>query len=291
MFGGKLKSFDAAKVAGMKGVKKVVQVGDDRASRSSPTPGGRPRPRSMRCRSSGTKAPNAKVSSASIAEWLKAGLDAADAFVGNQNGDAKAAHRRRGQEGRGGLLLSVPEPRRHGADERDRALHGGQVRGLGPTQNGEAALRRRRRSVRPAGRQMRRVQDAISAAASAGAAAHDYVQPGGADRQADAGHAGQAALVARRGHDARPLPSDHAVQADRRLRCQQQPDRAAHAHFRPVDPRRRHPQRAGRTARIRRRSRASTPAGRKAVRLHHPEPADRPRDAQPARPAAASGAA
>ena len=28
VFGGKVKSFDAAKVAGMKGVKKVVQVGD-----------------------------------------------------------------------------------------------------------------------------------------------------------------------------------------------------------------------------------------------------------------------
>jgi isoquinoline 1-oxidoreductase beta subunit len=35
--------------------------------------------------------PNAKVSSASIAEMLKAGLDAPQAFVGNQNGDAKAA--------------------------------------------------------------------------------------------------------------------------------------------------------------------------------------------------------
>src|SRR6185295_20254316 len=34
---------------------------------------------------------NAKVSSASIAEILKAGLDADQAFVGNQNGDAKAA--------------------------------------------------------------------------------------------------------------------------------------------------------------------------------------------------------
>ena len=28
VFGGKVKSFDAAKVSGMKGVKKVVQVGD-----------------------------------------------------------------------------------------------------------------------------------------------------------------------------------------------------------------------------------------------------------------------
>jgi isoquinoline 1-oxidoreductase beta subunit len=35
--------------------------------------------------------PNAKVSSASIADILKAGLDAEQAFVGNQNGDAKAA--------------------------------------------------------------------------------------------------------------------------------------------------------------------------------------------------------
>ena len=35
--------------------------------------------------------PNAKVSSASIAEMLKAGLNAEQAFVGNQNGDVKAA--------------------------------------------------------------------------------------------------------------------------------------------------------------------------------------------------------
>jgi isoquinoline 1-oxidoreductase subunit beta len=34
---------------------------------------------------------NANISSASIAEWLKAGLDAEQAFVGNQNGDVKAA--------------------------------------------------------------------------------------------------------------------------------------------------------------------------------------------------------
>src|SRR5262249_50052299 len=34
---------------------------------------------------------NAKVSSASIAEWLKAGLEADEAFVGNANGDVKAA--------------------------------------------------------------------------------------------------------------------------------------------------------------------------------------------------------
>jgi isoquinoline 1-oxidoreductase beta subunit len=34
---------------------------------------------------------NAKVSSASIAEWLKAGFEADEAFVGNANGDVKVA--------------------------------------------------------------------------------------------------------------------------------------------------------------------------------------------------------
>ena len=69
VFGGKVKSFDAAKVAGMKGVKKVVQVGDtarrgrrrhlvagqDRARRAADRLGRRRRtprsraPRSPRC--------------------------------------------------------------------------------------------------------------------------------------------------------------------------------------------------------------------------------------------------
>ena len=33
---------------------------------------------------------NAKVSNESIAKWLKEGLDAEQAFVGNKNGDVKA---------------------------------------------------------------------------------------------------------------------------------------------------------------------------------------------------------
>jgi isoquinoline 1-oxidoreductase beta subunit len=74
----------------MSGVKKVVQVGDSAVAGRRRIRGGTPRPRSMRCRSSGTKGPNAKVSSETIAEQLKAGLDAPQAFVGNQNGDAKA---------------------------------------------------------------------------------------------------------------------------------------------------------------------------------------------------------
>src|SRR5437773_3590108 len=90
VFGGKLKSFDAAKVEGMKGVKKVVQVGDNAVAVVAET--------WWQAKSALDKLPitwdegeNAKVSSDTIAEMLKAGLDADQAFVGNKNGDAKQA--------------------------------------------------------------------------------------------------------------------------------------------------------------------------------------------------------
>jgi isoquinoline 1-oxidoreductase beta subunit len=90
VFGGKVKSFDAAKISGMKGVRKVVQVGDSAVAVVADT--------WWQAKTAldalpvvFDEGPNAKVSSASIAEILKAGLDAEQAFVGNQNGDAKAA--------------------------------------------------------------------------------------------------------------------------------------------------------------------------------------------------------
>jgi isoquinoline 1-oxidoreductase beta subunit len=90
VFGGKLKSFDAAKVEGMKGVKKVVQVGDNAVAVVADS--------WWIAKSALDVLPivwdegeNAKVSSATIAEQLKAGLDAEQAFVGNQNGNAKEA--------------------------------------------------------------------------------------------------------------------------------------------------------------------------------------------------------
>jgi isoquinoline 1-oxidoreductase beta subunit len=89
VFGGKIKSFDAAKVEGMKGVKKVVQVGDSAVAVIADT--------WWQAKVALDALPivwdegeNAKVSSASIAEMLKAGLDAEQAFVGNQAGDMKA---------------------------------------------------------------------------------------------------------------------------------------------------------------------------------------------------------
>lgn len=90
VFGGKVKNFDAEKVMGMKGVKKVVRVGESGVAVIADT--------WWQAKTALDALPvawdegeNAKVSSASIAEWLKAGLDAEQAFVGNQNGDAKAA--------------------------------------------------------------------------------------------------------------------------------------------------------------------------------------------------------
>ncbi len=90
VFGGKVKSIDAAKVEKMPGVKKVVQVGETGVAVVADT--------WWQAKTAldalpivWDDGPNAKVSSASIAEWLKAGLDAEQAFVGNQNGDAKAA--------------------------------------------------------------------------------------------------------------------------------------------------------------------------------------------------------
>src|ERR1700716_1410886 len=91
VFGGKLKSFDEAKVMDLKGVKKVVRVGDSAVAVVADT--------WWHAKTALEALPivwdegdNAKVSSASIAKWLEEGLDPTQpAFVGNQNGDAKAA--------------------------------------------------------------------------------------------------------------------------------------------------------------------------------------------------------
>jgi isoquinoline 1-oxidoreductase subunit beta len=90
VFGGKLKSFDAAKVTGMPGVKKVVTSGDAAVAVVADT-WWQAKTALDALPIQWDDGPNAKVSSASIAEQLKAGLDAETKFVGNQQGDAKAA--------------------------------------------------------------------------------------------------------------------------------------------------------------------------------------------------------
>jgi isoquinoline 1-oxidoreductase beta subunit len=88
--GGKVKSFDATKVQGMRGVKSVVAVGESgvavvadgfwnakTAVAALPVVW--------------EEGPNANVSSAMIADMLQQGLDADQAFVGQKVGDANAA--------------------------------------------------------------------------------------------------------------------------------------------------------------------------------------------------------
>lgn len=90
VFGGKVKSFDASKAMAMKGVQKVVQVGDTAVATIADT---------FWIAKTAMDAvaivwdegPNAKVSSETIKTALIEGLTAEQAFVGNQAGDMKAA--------------------------------------------------------------------------------------------------------------------------------------------------------------------------------------------------------
>jgi isoquinoline 1-oxidoreductase beta subunit len=90
VFGGKVKSFEADKVKGMPGVRHVLQVGDSAVTVVADT-WWQAKTALDQLPIVWDEGPNAQVSSATIAEMLKAGLDAEQAFVRNQNGDAKAA--------------------------------------------------------------------------------------------------------------------------------------------------------------------------------------------------------
>lgn len=90
VFGGKLKSFDAAAIEGRPGVKKVVKVGDTAVAVVADT--------WWRAKTAldalpivWDEGPNASQNSADTAATLKAALDAPEAAVGSSVGDARAA--------------------------------------------------------------------------------------------------------------------------------------------------------------------------------------------------------
>jgi isoquinoline 1-oxidoreductase beta subunit len=92
VFGGKVMSFDAAKVQSMAGVRKVVQVGSSAVAVVADT-WWQAKTALDALPITWDNGPNAKVNSEAIAQTLRAGLDAPEAFVGNQSGDAPAAIR------------------------------------------------------------------------------------------------------------------------------------------------------------------------------------------------------
>jgi isoquinoline 1-oxidoreductase beta subunit len=90
VFGGKIKSVDAAKVEGMRGVKKVVRVGETAVAVVAET--------WWQAKTAldalpivWDEGPNTGVTSDTIAAVLREGLDAKEAFVGNENGNVREA--------------------------------------------------------------------------------------------------------------------------------------------------------------------------------------------------------
>ena len=282
VIGGKLKSFDAAKVEKMPGVKKIVAIDGNAVVVVADT--------YWQAKTALDALPTnwdigelGKVSSETITAMLKEGLDAEEAFVGNKAGDAQKAID--GAAKKVEAVYSFPYQHHVTMEPMNAtALYtADKCEVWCGTQNGEAALAAASEAAGlpvakcevyklHAGRRLRPARPLRLCA------------PGRARRQGDAGHAGQADLVARRGHDALPVPSDDDGQADGRSRRPGQPGRPAHAHLRPVDP---GLAAAAEPAERHGSRRLPGPhAGRRrgGLRLRHPEPADRPRHAQPARP-------
>jgi len=90
VFGGKVQSFEADKVKSMPGVRHVLKVGETAVAVVADT-WWQAKTALDALPIKWDEGPNAKVSSASIAETLKAGLDADQTFVRTQVGDVKGA--------------------------------------------------------------------------------------------------------------------------------------------------------------------------------------------------------
>jgi isoquinoline 1-oxidoreductase beta subunit len=90
VFGAKVKSFDAARVANLKGVKKVLQVGDTAVAVVAEH-WWQAKTALDQLPIVWEDTPNSKVQQSDVLKMLQAGLDADQAFVGNQAGDAKKA--------------------------------------------------------------------------------------------------------------------------------------------------------------------------------------------------------
>ena len=139
VFGGKVKSFDATATLKRPGVVKVVRVGESAVAVVADT-WWRAKTALDAMPIEWDNGPNATASSAGFALVMKAGLDADNAIVGNQNGDAKAALA--GAARRIEAVYSYPH-QNHATMEPMNATArwtADKCEVWTPTQNGEAAL-------------------------------------------------------------------------------------------------------------------------------------------------------
>ena len=165
--GGKVKSFDAAKIAGCKGVKKVVRVEGYAVAVVADS--------WWRAKTALDALPivwdegdNAKVSSASIAAWLKEGLDVDQALVGNKGGDVKAALASAAKKVEAVYAYPYQNHAPMERYERHRALYRRQMRGVvlrRRTAKPRLRRRRRRAACRPQSAKSTRRSSAADSAA------------------------------------------------------------------------------------------------------------------------------
>ena len=160
VFGGKVKSFDAAKITSMPGVKKVVQIGDAAVAVVADT-WWQAKTALAALPIEWDEGPNAKVSSASIAEMAQ-GRPRRRKDVRRQQERRRQGRDRRSAAKKVEAVYSYPF-QNHAAMEpmNATALYTpDKCEVWTSSQNGEAALGAAVAGIRPAGRQMRRVQDA-----------------------------------------------------------------------------------------------------------------------------------
>ncbi len=139
VFGGKLKSYNAAAIAKRPGVKKVVKVGDSAVAVVADT-WWHAKTALDALPIEWDKGPNADLDSAKVAAWLKEGLDAPEAVVGNKAGDVKQALA--GAARKIEAVYSYPH-QNHACMEPMNAVArwtSDRCEVWTPTQNGEAAL-------------------------------------------------------------------------------------------------------------------------------------------------------
>ena len=144
VYGGKLRSVDENAIAAMKGVRGVVRLPDAVAVVADSW---------WRAKCALEALPivwddrgNKRVSSAGIAEFVRAGLEAKEGQIGRVDGDVSAGFAARRATGRGRLHGPVPRPRDHGAADLHRACQTRRSRDLGadPGRRHRARHRRRR---------------------------------------------------------------------------------------------------------------------------------------------------